>query len=165
MKLQPAIPENGPDIMMLINQAKDFLKENGVDQWQDGYPELSDIQQDISHGTGYILRENGQIAGYCCIDFDGEPAYDTLRGEWPDNGLYAVIHRMAVDTRVKGRGLARSMFDEAEKMALSKQVHSIRVDTDDENKIMKHLLQALGFTYCGTIWFASSVKIAFQKSI
>ncbi|MCI9649460.1 hypothetical protein [Oscillibacter sp.] len=40
---------------------------------------------DVADGTGYVLRVEGVIAGYMCIDFSGEPAY-TMVHPWPSAG-------------------------------------------------------------------------------
>lgn len=151
--------------MALINQAKAFLKSKGVDQWQDGYPEEQDIAGDIAAEKGYVLTDGDDMIAYCCIDFSGEPAYDGLKGQWLADGPYVVIHRMAVSDAYKGQGLAKRLFMEAETMAKARDVHSVRVDTDEDNAIMRDIIAAMGFTYCGTIWFANSTKIAFQKLI
>lgn len=39
------------------------------------------------------------------------------------------------------------------------------MDTDNDNQIMKHLLEKNGFQFCGTICFDNSEKIAFEKLI
>ena len=44
-----------------------------------------------------------------------------------------------------------------------RRMESFRIDTDENNEVMKHLLTKNGFTYCGTIWFDNSVKIAYEK--
>ena len=72
-------------IMELIRQAKAFLKANGVDQWQDGYPEQEDIERDIRDGIGYVMTDDSIIMAYTGIDFRGEPAYDSLK-----NGKYII---------------------------------------------------------------------------
>lgn len=151
--------------MALINQAKAFLKSKGVDQWQDGYPEERDIAGDVAAEKGYVLTDGDDIIAYCCIDFGGEPAYEGLKGQWLADGPYVVIHRMAVSDAYKGKGLAKRLFAEAETMAKARDVYSVRVDTDEDNAIMRDIIAAMGFTYCGTIWFANSTKIAFQKII
>ena len=38
----------------LIEQAKVFLRENGVDQWQTGYPNEEAIAGDLQRGEGYV---------------------------------------------------------------------------------------------------------------
>ena len=82
MELRTAAPEDLGKIMELIDQAKAFLKRNGVDQWQNGYPDQTCIEEDIRKGKGYLCILDHDIAGYVCIDFEGEPAYDTLDGKW-----------------------------------------------------------------------------------
>ena len=39
-----------PRVMEIINQAKQYFKENDIDQWQDGYPNNMTIQEDIKNG-------------------------------------------------------------------------------------------------------------------
>lgn len=75
------------------------------------------------------------------------------------------IHRMAMSVDGRGKGLAQKAFELAGELALINGVSNIRVDTDADNMIMKHILSKCGFTYCGTVWFDNSEKIAFQKEL
>ena len=75
------------------------------------------------------------------------------------------VHRLALDASVRGRGLASQVFEETERLARSKEIHSFKVDTDNDNQIMKHLLEKNGFQFCGTICFDNSETIAFEKLI
>lgn len=165
MELRTAAPEDLGKIMELIDQAKAFLKRNGVDQWQNGYPDQTCIEEDIRKGRGYLCIQDQDVAGYVCIDFEGEPAYDTLDGKWLSIQPYVAVHRLALDASVRGRGLASQVFEETERLARSKEIHSFKVDTDNDNQIMKHLLEKNGFQFCGTICFDNSEKIAFEKLI
>ncbi len=165
MEFRKAQEQDLARIVELIRQAKEFLKVSGVDQWQDGYPDQSDIEKDIRDGIGYVMTDGGIILAYTGIDFRGEPAYDSIRGQWLNDQPYAVIHRTAVDNAVKGKGLAQRVFAETEKIARKQGVYNIRIDTDEDNDIMRHVIEKMGFTYCGTVIFANSPKIAFQKCI
>ena len=165
MELTAARQQDLPRIMELIAQAKAFLKENGVDQRQDGYPEQSHIENDILTGAGYLCVDQGQMVGYLCVDYNGEPAYESLNGAWLSIQPYVVVHRLALDNRVKGRGLASEAFRLVEEMSRERGIHSFKIDTDEGNQIMKHLLVKNGFQYCGTIRFANSEKIAYEKLI
>lgn len=154
--------------MELIDQAKAFLKEQGIDQWQTGYPDAACIQRDVTQGKGYFMLDSeAGIVAYMCIDFDGEPAYDGLNGTWltGQDAQYAVVHRLAVDRSCRGKGLASRAFELIERMCVERAVNSIRIDTDADNAIMKHLLQKNGFIYCGLIRFDNSDKIAFEKAV
>lgn len=75
------------------------------------------------------------------------------------------VHRLALDASVRGRGLASQVFEETERLARSREIHSFKVDTNNDNQIMKHLLEKNGFQFCGTICFDNSEKIAFEKLI
>ena len=163
--LKRAEEEDFPSAMRLIDEAKAFLKGLGVDQWQTGYPDARCIQEDIARRRGYFIADGARLCAYLCIDFDGEPAYDHLAGEWESEPPYAVVHRLAVGDECKGRGLASAAFRLTQALCEAKGVRSIRVDTDENNAAMKHILQKNGFAYRGTIWFDNSVKIAYEKRL
>ena len=78
MELKIAKADHLQRIMELINDAKAYLKSCGVDQWQNGYPDQHSIENDIRKGPGYLCIADEKIVGYVCIDFEGEPAYETL---------------------------------------------------------------------------------------
>ena len=44
----------------------------------------------------------------------------------------------------------------------SEQFDAIRVDTQDENKVMQHILEREGFAYCGLIHFDGGPKLAYE---
>lgn len=121
------------------------------------------LKRDIEIGKGYLLKIDGENAGYMCIDFDGEPAYDDILGKWRTDGAYAVVHRMAFKRECTGKGLADTAFGLIEKLCTENGVFCIRVDTDPENKRMQHVLKRQGFESCGVIVFQGSEKLAFDK--
>jgi acetyltransferase len=96
MKLQIVKEEDFEIAMNMINVAKQHLKEQGIDQWQNGYPDEACIHNDIINKRGYFLSDENQELGYLCIDFDGEPAYEKLDGKWLSDGKYVVVHRLAL---------------------------------------------------------------------
>lgn len=148
----------------LINDGKQYLKEQGSDQWQTGYPDESDIREDILHERGYFVTDGTQPLAYLCIDFGGEPAYSQIKGQWlTDGSFYGVIHRLAIRNGQRGKGLSGAIFRLAEELCKNQGAKSIRVDTDEKNTIMQHIMQKNGFTLCGTIFFAGGDKLAFEK--
>ena len=72
------------NIMEIINEAKEYFRENGIDQWQNGYPNEESILGDIAEGENYVLcDENGDILASCAISFREEKNYLVIeRGEW-----------------------------------------------------------------------------------
>lgn len=163
IKLRKAAPLEAEAAMEIINAAKQYLKEQGIDQWQTGYPDEACIGQDIRSGKGYFVTDEDGIMGYLCIDYDGEPAYEHLKGSWQKDGRYVVVHRLALGKKSRGKGASGSVFQLVEEMARRQGIASFRVDTDADNQIMQHILKKNGFSYRGTIWFDNSEKIAFDK--
>lgn len=149
----------------IIDMGRAFQREQGFVQWTEDYPNRNTLLEDMRAGKGYVLRVNGEIAGYMCIDFDGEPAYGAIEGAWATKEPYAVVHRMAFDGKFRGMGLADTAFRLIEGLCVEKGVFSIRIDTDFPNERMQHILKKNGFTNCGVIVFQGSGKLAFEKSL
>ncbi len=165
MKLVCAQKHEDVKAMEFIDSAKAHLKEQGIDQWQNGYPDLACIQEDIEKKNGFFLEDQGEFLGYMCIVFDGEPAYAGLQGSWLKDEDYVVVHRIALSDTYREKGLSHYVFDLVSDYAKSKGVHYFRIDTDEDNHKMKHILTKNGFTYRGTIWFDNSEKIAYDKEL
>jgi len=166
MALRSTKTEDIPVILEIIRQAQQYLKEQGIDQWQDGYPKKDTIQTDMEHGVSYVYEENGKILGTMALIFEEEPTYQTIyEGAWETEGIpYATIHRIAVADEEKGNGIAGKMLAEAERICRERNVYTLRIDTHEENASMRTWIQKNGFFYCGWIYLASGAKrLAFEK--
>jgi ribosomal protein S18 acetylase RimI-like enzyme len=165
MEFRKSVGTDVDSIMKIIRQAQAYFKEDGIDQWQNNYPNVETIENDIKNKYGYVLLENNIIIGTAAVSFDGDKNYDFIYdGKWMSSDEYAVIHRIVVDSDHKGSGLASVIIENVENMCLYRGVHSIRVDTHKENKSMQRLLQKNGFKYCGKIYLEDkSERIAFEK--
>lgn len=148
----------------IIEMGRAFQKEQGFQQWTEDYPNLATLRQDVMEAKGYVIKVDGKIAGYMCIDFAGEPAYNNIEGAWRTAEPYAVVHRMAFSSAFRGMGLSGITFNLIEELCLANGVNSIRVDTDFANLRMQHVLEKLGFAKCGVIVFQGSGKVAYDKS-
>ena len=152
-------------IWVIIQQAIERRKNDGSQQWQDGYPNETVIQQDIAKSTGYVLTDGDTIAGYAAILFNDEPAYELLKGKWLTNGDFLVVHRVAISDDYLGKGLAQKIFLFTEGLALENNILSIKVDTNFDNIPMLNILEKLGYTYCGELTFRGGVRKAFEKKL
>ena len=165
MEFRRAVEDDINSIMKIIKQAQDYLKEQGVNQWQNNYPNFETIKNDIMNQYGYVLLKDLHVIGTVAVSFDGEKNYQSIYdGAWISNYEYAVIHRIAVDQGYKGCGYSSVIIKNIEEICLNKGIHSIKVDTHEENKSMQRLLQKNGFLYCGIIYTEDkSKRIAFEK--
>lgn len=153
------------NIMKIIDQAKDYLKSEKIDQWQNKYPNEDTIIEDINNGNSYVLMKGNNIIGTTALIFDIEETYNSIyNGKWISNNDYAVIHRIAMDVNYKGKDLGGRVINEVEKIALEKNIHSIKVDTHRKNISMKNFLKKNNFKYCGVIYLEDgNERLAFEK--
>lgn len=147
----------------ILEQGRQFQRIQGFRQWSDHYPNEEDVRGDISLGRGYVLEEGGTVAVYLCLDFDGEPAYDTLQGTWGTDGAYGTAHRMAISATFRGRGLAQAAFAAMEEICRTRGVAALRADTHRDNRIMQHILERCGLTYRGIVTYTSGERLAYEK--
>ncbi|MGL4799730.1 MAG: GNAT family N-acetyltransferase, partial [Cellulosilyticaceae bacterium] len=95
------------EVMTIIEEAQAYFKGAGIDQWQNGYPNLEVIEADIQKGKSYVLVRDGQIVASAALSFNDERTYDKIyEGRWLSEGSYGVIHRIAVKDTCKGCGVA-----------------------------------------------------------
>ncbi|RYG02983.1 MAG: GNAT family N-acetyltransferase [Chitinophagaceae bacterium] len=163
MELRLATDNDADTIWMILQDAIACRKADGSQQWQDGYPNPDTIKSDLINGYGYVLEENGATIAYGAIIFETEPAYEAIEGKWLSDDDYVVIHRVATSKEVKGRGVAAQMFRLIEELAVSKNVYSVKVDTNFDNVPMLKILDRLGYTYCGEVYFRGAPRKAFEK--
>ncbi len=163
MILRKAILSDQPIIWEILQQAILQRKEEGSNQWQNGYPNPQTILDDIANGSAHVLIDNNVIIAYVAIIFDIEPAYTDIVGKWLSDGEYIVIHRVAVSKVVKSKGIATHLFKMIEQMAIKQKIYSIKVDTNFDNIPMLKILDKLGYTYCGEVYFNNSPRRAFEK--
>ena len=163
MILRKAIPSEIPAIWEILQQAIQQRKQDGSQQWQDGYPNEQTISDDIKNGYAYVLIENITVIAYAAIIFEVEPAYTDIVGKWLTNGDYVVVHRVATSKAVKGRGIATQLFSEIENLSIEKGVFSIKVDTNFDNIPMLKIVDKLNYTYCGEVFFRGSPRKAYEK--
>lgn len=138
-------------------------KEDGSDQWQDGYPNPQVIKNDLEKGSGYVLVYGNSIIGYCSISINDEPEYSQIRGKWLTNEDFVVYHRVAIAEEYLGEGYGQKMLRHIEEFALDKGIKSLKVDTNHDNIGMLKIFDKLGYMYCGEVTFRGSPRKAFEK--
>lgn len=164
MEIRKSSLDDVKDIMTLIHQAQSYFKKAGIDQWQDGYPQADDIIQDINQGKSYVI-EDTKIIGTMYFAIEDEPTYHIIDGAWKTaNQPYAVIHRIVVDENHKSQNIAHQLLEYAIHECQQNHIHSIRIDTHEDNLSMQRFLQKHGFHQCGEITLLSGdLRIGFEK--
>ena len=150
-------------IQEIYSLARDFMVSKGnPNQWaKNNWPPLDLILNDIDSDKSYVCLIDNRIVGTFFFDFgkDIEPTYKEIYdGEWISDSPYGVIHRIA--TIPEERGVGSFIIDWC-----YKESKHLRIDTHKDNKVMKNLLNKLGFRYCGIIYVKQDAapRLAFEK--
>lgn len=148
-------------IQQIFLHAKQIMASIGNShQWKENYPSIELIQQDISHKNCYVCIKDNEIIGtFSCIKGEDPTYLHIENGDWLNNEAYITLHRIATKGVVKG--LTAFIFDWC-----FKKHPNIRIDTHQDNTIMRYILEKEGFQECGVIYVDDgSPRIAYQKSI
>lgn len=134
-------------IMPIIAMAKEYFRLNNINQWTSEYPAKEDFLTDINNDELFVIKDEDKVIGvFSLVNY--EPSYSKIyEGQWGSNDNYIAIHRLAIDDKHKGKGVAKYVFD-----YLKEHFDCIRADTHRDNKAMINCLLNNGFTYRGIIY-------------
>lgn len=154
--------EDLPVILRLRDQAREIMRSYGnVNQWPEGYPLQKKFENDIEQGCSYVMIDNtGLIVGTFAFIPGPDITYKVIyEGQWLNDEPYYVIHRIA--STPDSHGILDALLDYCEAIA-----PNIRIDTHEDNAIMRKGLEKRGYQYCGIIHLLNGdERLAFQKKL
>lgn len=155
IEFRRARAEDIDEIMRVVSEARRFMRGLGIDQWQDGYPEKELLLEDIAIGQLYVFAAGASVCAIAALSLLEEPVYGNIEGAWRTQAgeKYLTIHRMALDDKNRGGGLATRMVAEAERIAAENGCASVRADTHRGNLAMRRFLEKRGFAHCGQVYY------------
>lgn len=151
MKVRTAVLQDKQDIINIIAGAVKRMGEQGLDQWQKGYPSKEIIDEDIEKKQGYVAVLEDKTVGYMSLMFTDLECYENIDGSWADNGFYCSVHRLCVDGENLKAGIASAMLAAAELIAKEQGYLNMRIDTHKDNAAMRSVVEKNGYVHCGTI--------------
>ena len=154
-------------IMQIIADARESIGRLGIDQWQYGYPTRDIVKEDIMLERSFVVVENGEICATFALMLHGEPTYKKIYcGAWIGEGEYLALHRIAIKSANRGKGIAEGIIEFLSKYSNENGYSSVRVDTHEGNIPMRKMLEKNGFEYCGTIHLLDGQeRVAYEKLV
>jgi len=152
-------------ITELIRQAVRIMQKNGIDQWNDNYPNKNLVTDDVAMGSLFKITVDGNIAGIVTLNELQFPDYSKIH--WKDStGRPLVVHRLCIDPRYQGKSLAKRLMFFAEEYAKKNGYSSIRLDTYSKNYIALKLYKSLKYEQGGDVSLREGkVFHCFEKAI
>ena len=138
-----------PEIMALIKDVVPAMNAAGNFQWDDTYPNARVFEEDIERNQLWVAVVDDEIAGITAITTDQEPEYANVG--WDIKKTAIVTHRLAVNPRHRGKGIAAALLTQAELEATKRGIKLLRIDTNIANEATKRLFPKLGYRFAGEI--------------
>ena len=154
-------PEDIDAVMALYDVGRERMRATGnTEQWTGGYPHRHMIEEDVKLGRSYVYEEDGVLHAVFALIWGEDPTYAEIDGGWlSDKTPYGTVHRIATDGQLPGLGSYCLNW-------CLEQCGSIRIDTHEDNVLMRRTLEKLDFAYCGTILCDEGTpRCAYQKDL
>ena len=156
MQIRRAEMKDLQAIETIVMDGRDRLAEQGVDQWQGGYPNTEIIVDDIEKRYVMVLEDDGEIVGSAAVIPGQDASYQTIDGQWlteTDTMNSVAVHRVAVSSSHHGKGLGYKLLDFIyEDVAKTiPDINSLRIDTHPDNKGMQHVILKSGYEQTGMV--------------
>ncbi|MDG1147729.1 MAG: GNAT family N-acetyltransferase [Crocinitomicaceae bacterium] len=138
-------------IISLIKACGKNLRDNGIDQWDESYPSIENITNDIQTETLFTYKIESEIVGVVVLNEMQDEEYAEINWLTPFDSKNIVIHRLAVSPPYQGRGIARKIMEFAEEFALNNNYCSIRLDTFSQNLRNQKFYANRGYVELGSV--------------
>jgi ribosomal protein S18 acetylase RimI-like enzyme len=162
MDISKATRADITSIMELIHQAVLEMHRRQLYQWNENYPNIDIITEDITAGSLYKVTADDKIAGIVVLNEKQSPEYSSLT--WESNReKYLVVHRLCIHPDFQGKGLAKKLMSFAEEHAVKHNYSSIRLDTFTLNQKAMRLYDSLKYRRVGTVAFREKTFQCFEK--
>ena len=138
------------NIMLMYKSCVAGMIANGIDQWDESYPNTEIITGDLIAQTYFVAIENDIIIAGINIDQNQDDTYLAL--DWKDKkNQFLVVHRLAVKVEFWNDGIGKSLMLFTENLVTEKGLNSIRLDTYSGNPKAMEFYRRLGYIELGTI--------------
>ncbi len=155
-----ARPDEAAAIEAMFEAAKRTGRENGTTDWDDTYPTRDLIDEDITHGELWALREDGRIlAVISMLEEDFENGLDAGWTDVPN----CVLARLCVDPALQRRGIGAEVMAcvtrEAARLGFAATRHLASV----HNPAALRLYRKMGYRELRQVRFFGDDFIAFER--
>ncbi|MDT0676384.1 GNAT family N-acetyltransferase [Autumnicola musiva] len=137
------------------------MRNKGIFQWNEHYPSLERLAEDVQKKELYVKEVNNNIEGMIVLSAFMDAEYIPLK--WltkSENNLY--IHRLATNPENWGCGTRKELMDFAEDFARKNNYESVRLDTFSQNKRNQKFYESRGYIKLEDIFFPKQSKDPFH---
>lgn len=151
MKIKQAASSDIAYVMKVIRACTEAMRLARIFQWDDIYPNKEQLEEDLTEGSLYVIRNKDICLGAVSFNEKQEDVYQQV--DWRGNDPVLVVHRLCVDPAFQGQGYAKHLMSFGEKIALKRGYASLRLDAYSGNPMAVGLYERLGYQKAGSVNF------------
>jgi ribosomal protein S18 acetylase RimI-like enzyme len=161
--IRKAVPGDIAQLMSLVRRCIQGMRDGGIDQWDEVYPDRQTILADVRAGTAHVAVSEGRLVGMVVLSDQQEPEYAEVA--WEHGGRPAVVHRLMVDPPWQSRRVGRLLMQLAEERAAALGYGCIRLDAFCENPRAIRFYERAGYRRVGRVRFRKGLFDCFEKAL
>lgn len=162
MELRPAREEDLPRVVRLFSGAVRRMRENGIEQWDEIYPDADILSSDIQKREMYLLETDGNISAAVVLNEDQPPEYTAVPWKFDANPV-AVVHRLCVAAESQGKRLGVGTLLLSEELLKKRGYRCIRLDAFPRNPAAMRLYPSCGYRFAGRVTFRKGLFNVYEK--
>jgi ribosomal protein S18 acetylase RimI-like enzyme len=164
MEIRKGKIEDIKEIMSIINNAVTYMESEGIYQWDNIYPNEEVITNDIHEGNLYVYIDENVIKGSITLNEFQDTEYEAIKWKY-NKGKNLIIHRLCINPKYKGKGIATTLIKHAEKLGKDNKYESMRLDTFTENNHSCKLYEKNGYEKRGVVTFRKGEFFCLEKKL
>ena len=143
--LRPARDDDRPTLVdhhFALNVHEHAVSPNRRTDREGGEASLAETEERLARtgGVTIVAEIDGRVVGHLALTFETAPAY--VRVEEQPHAYVAVLY---VDPAQRGRGIARALLSEAERIALARGLTQLLVSVQSGNAEAERAYDRFGF--------------------
>ena len=148
------------EIHSLTKSCAKYLIEMNIFQWNDMYPSVEVLKNDVKLNQLWKFVENEIIVGILVLTEIEDLEYNNVN--WlTANCKVLYVHRLAVHPNFQGKGFAKKLMSFAENYATKQNFKSVRLDTFSQNKKNQIFYKNRGYKKLESIYFLNQSEFPF----
>jgi ribosomal protein S18 acetylase RimI-like enzyme len=161
--IRPGKPEELPRLCTIVSLAVRHMKNRGIDQWDELYPNQPILGQDLEGRSLYVAEKAGEVTGFIVLNEIQSPEYETVPWQYQERVL--AVHRLTIDPACQRQGLGSLLMDFAEKKAAAGGYQCIRLDAFVHNPVALALYDQRGYRRAGMVRFRKGDFYCYEKAV
>ena len=148
LKFMLAQKEDLDNVLAMVTDAINEMNRNGIDQWDNIYPDRNILENDIIKKQLYIGVSGKNIVSAYVLNQECDEQYANGAWKYPDSTYY-VIHRLCVNPMFQNKKIGTLTMMHIEDEVRKIGIDTIRLDAFTLNPYAIKLYEKLGYSKVG----------------